>query len=56
MDNIFMIKWPALGEACHAAGLKNQFAAQEQWCTVQFTFSHEAQKDKDTLCMMHFSY
>jgi hypothetical protein len=30
MDNIFMIKWPALGEACHAAGLKNQFAAQEQ--------------------------
>ena len=36
MDNIFMIKWPALGEACHTTGLENQFAAQEQWCTIYF--------------------
>ena len=36
MDNIFMIKWPALDEACHTTGLESQFAAQEQWCTIYF--------------------
>ena len=36
MDNVFMIKWPALDEACHTTGLESQFAAQEQWCTIYF--------------------
>jgi len=26
----FIVKWPALGEACHTTGLESHFAAQEQ--------------------------